>query len=280
MSGPRIARWPVMLIAAPAGVATWSGWVELGRMTGFGKVALLPGIADNLQLDTAITLPVGVEAYAMYAMYAALAPASLSASTRRFAAWSAAGALGLGMAGQVAYHLLHAAGRPTAPWEITTLVSCLPVLVLGMAGLLAHAVRRDAGLPDTRTETGPAVMSGDGVDVRADMTGMDIGLAGSRTAGHPDTTRADMETDVRTPGHPDIETDTSGADTEPDMESDVPVSAPDIALRPVTQLPGRDALAKALLAEEPDMSGAELGRRLGLSDRQGRRLYARVRGAA
>ena len=36
------------------------------------------------------------------------------------------------MAGQVAYHLLAQAGMARAPWPVTTVVSCLPVLVLAM----------------------------------------------------------------------------------------------------------------------------------------------------
>ena len=42
------------------------------------------------------------------------------------------------VAGQVAYHLLVQAGAVHAPWQVTTLVSCLPVLVLGMGAALAH----------------------------------------------------------------------------------------------------------------------------------------------
>jgi hypothetical protein len=41
-----------------------SGWVGIAKMTGFGLVSPLPGIWPRLHLDTAITLPVGVEAYA------------------------------------------------------------------------------------------------------------------------------------------------------------------------------------------------------------------------
>jgi hypothetical protein len=61
------------------------------------------------------------------------------------------------MAGQVAYHLLAQAGAARAPWPITTLVSCLPVLVLAMGTALAHMLRTDdaALRPDTGTE-GPA----------------------------------------------------------------------------------------------------------------------------
>ncbi|GAA3669128.1 hypothetical protein GCM10022224_036580 [Nonomuraea antimicrobica] len=139
------ARWPLYLMALPAAVATWSGWVGLGRMTGFGVVTPLPGIADDFQIDTAITLPIGVETYAAYALGAWFSSAtSISPGTRAFAKWSAIGSLALGMLGQVAYHLLEISGQDKAPTAITTLVSCLPVLVLGMGAALGHMLARDA----------------------------------------------------------------------------------------------------------------------------------------
>src|SRR5271165_97763 len=49
------------------------------------------------------------------------------------------------MAGQVAYHLLTQAGTARAPWPVTMIVSCLPVLVLAMGTTLAHMLRADAG---------------------------------------------------------------------------------------------------------------------------------------
>ena len=48
------------------------------------------------------------------------------------------------MADQVAYHLLAQAGAARAPWPVTTIVSCLPVLVLAMGTTLAHMLRADA----------------------------------------------------------------------------------------------------------------------------------------
>ncbi|MFI6485566.1 hypothetical protein ACIBH1_47210 [Nonomuraea sp. NPDC050663] len=138
------SRWPLLLLALPAAVATWSGWVGLGRMTGFGKVTPLPGIADSFVIDTAITLPIGVETYAAYALGAWFSSAAaISPSTRAFAKWSAIGSLALGMLGQVAYHLLEIAGQTKAPVLITTVVSCLPVLVLGMGAALGHMLARD-----------------------------------------------------------------------------------------------------------------------------------------
>jgi hypothetical protein len=82
--------WPLLVLAVPAAVAVWSGWMGIGRMTGFGLVRPLPGIWDSLRIETAVTLPVGVEAYAAYALRAWLAPGrQVSRRTRRFAGWSA-----------------------------------------------------------------------------------------------------------------------------------------------------------------------------------------------
>ena len=130
-------RWPVLIVAIPAFIAVWSGWVGLGELTGFGIVHPLPGIADGFRINSAITLPVGVEVYAAYALSAWLS-GQVPAPARAFAKWSAIGSLVLGMLGQVAYHLMAAAGVTHAPWPITTLVSCLPVAVLGMSAALAH----------------------------------------------------------------------------------------------------------------------------------------------
>ncbi|MEV1156928.1 ABC transporter permease [Micromonospora chokoriensis] len=132
--------WPVVLLALPAFVAIWSGWVGLGGLTGFGIVHPLPGIWDSFSINSAITLPIGVETYGAYALYVWLS-GRVPERARRFAKWSALGSLSIGALGQVAYHLLEAAGVTSAPWWITTAVACLPVAVLGMGAALAHLVR-------------------------------------------------------------------------------------------------------------------------------------------
>ncbi len=141
--GRQLPRWPLFVIAAPAAVAVWSGWVGLGGMCGFGVIHPLPGIWDGLQLDTAITLPVGVEAYGAYALGAWLTPGTPERA-RSFARRSAIGALALGMLGQVVYHLLAAAGATRAPWPVVVLVSCLPVATLGFGAALTHLLRTPA----------------------------------------------------------------------------------------------------------------------------------------
>jgi hypothetical protein len=121
-------------LALPAAVTIWSGWVGIGQMTGFGEVRPLPGIRDTLHINTAVTLPIGVEAYAAYALRAWLTASTTSrtgpAGSPR---WSAISSLLLGMAGQIAYHLLAQAHLTTAPPAITTAVSCMPVLSCGMS---------------------------------------------------------------------------------------------------------------------------------------------------
>lgn len=135
-----VRSWPVLLLALPAFVAIWSGWVGLGGLTGFGIVHPLPGIADGWSLNTAITLPIGVETYAAYALRVWLS-GGINARARRFAKWSAIGSLALGAAGQMAYHLMAAQHITHAPWPITTVVAALPVAVVGMGAALAHLTR-------------------------------------------------------------------------------------------------------------------------------------------
>jgi hypothetical protein len=160
-----IRRWPLILIAAPAAVAVWSGWVGLGELCGFGPVNLLPGIGGGFHLNTAITLPVGVEAYGAYALGAWLTP-GVPDRARTFARRSAVGALALGMAGQVIYHLLAASGAERAPWPVVVLVSCMPVVTLGFGAALTHLLREpaDDAADDDVSDAVPAVhLNGSGL---------------------------------------------------------------------------------------------------------------------
>lgn len=136
--------WPVLLLAAPAFVAIWSGWVGLGGLAGFGVVHPLPGIFDEFKFNTAITLPIGMETYAAYALKVWLS-GRVPERARRFARWSAIGSLALGALGQIAYHLMVAAGYTAAPWPIVIVVACIPVAVLGMGAALAHLLHDVAG---------------------------------------------------------------------------------------------------------------------------------------
>lgn len=162
-----LPRWPLFVIAAPAAVAVWSGWVGLGGMCGFGLVQPLPGIVA-WHLDTAITLPVGVEAYGTYALAAWLTPGAPERA-RTFARRSAIGALTLGMLGQVVYHLLAASHATRAPWPVVVLVSCLPVVTLGFGAALTHLLR-SAEIQEQLTDADFTSTDGDKPDASADAT--------------------------------------------------------------------------------------------------------------
>jgi hypothetical protein len=149
--GRRVRRWPLLVIASPAMVAIWSGWVSLGELCGFGLVQPFPGIVP-WRLNTAFTLPVGVEAYGAYAMSAWLSPATPD-NARVFAKWSALGSLALGMLGQVAYHLLSAAHQARAPWPVVVVVACLPVITLGFGAALAHLLHAASMTPAAEQST-------------------------------------------------------------------------------------------------------------------------------
>jgi hypothetical protein len=149
----RVARrWPLLVLAAPAAVAIWAGWVGLGTMAGFGLVHPLPGIADNVTLNSAITLPIGVEAYSAYALGTWLTGQAIPATARRFAAWSSLAALALGLIGQVTYHLLTTLGYVKAPVAVVVFVACLPVLVLGAGSTLHHLLGDDITHQPTQAE--------------------------------------------------------------------------------------------------------------------------------
>jgi len=149
-----VRRWPLALIAMPAAVAIWSGWVGLGAMCGFGLVQPLPGIVA-WHLDTSITLPVGVEAYGAYALGVWVRPEGVPKAAREFAKKSAIGALATGMAGQVIFHLLAAAHRTRAPWPVVVLVACMPVVVLGFGAGLTHLLRAGETEPEPAAEPEP-----------------------------------------------------------------------------------------------------------------------------
>lgn len=144
-------KWPLLIMGAGASVTIWSGWVGLGRMTGFGDVHPLPGIWDSFHLNTAITLPVGMEAYAAYGIGVWL-DRDNPARARNFAKWSSLAALALGMTGQAAYHELVASHHAAAPGWLVVAVACLPVVIVAMAAILHHL----QGEEDGETDAAPA----------------------------------------------------------------------------------------------------------------------------
>lgn len=138
--------WPLLVIGLGAAVAVWSGWVGLGALTGFGEVQLLPGLLPGVRVNTAVVLPLSVEAYGAYALHVWLNSATLAKRTRVYAAVSSIASLAIGVAAQAVYHLMSAAHVTSAPPAVTVLVASVPVVVLGLATALARLVRDDASV--------------------------------------------------------------------------------------------------------------------------------------
>ena len=251
---PRFRCWPLVLIAAPAAVAVWSGWVGLGALCGFGVIHPLPGIWDSLRLNTDITLPVGVESYGAYALYAWLASGA-SAKTRKFARRSALGALVLGCTGQVAYHLLAAAGDTTrAPAVVVVLVACLPVVTLSFAAALVHLMHADT------------VAAREAAREKAERDKAREAAAAARPPRKPAaaSARTAAARKVARGGGPPVRPERS-SQGGPDQRGTAPTD--DLAL---------EARALELLAGDLTMSGAELARKLGVTPGYGRKLRRRL----
>ena len=250
-------RWPLFLIAAPAAAAVWSGWVGLGGMCGFGIVHPLPGIASSVQLNTAITLPVGVEAYGAFALGAWLTPGTPDAA-RTFARGSAIGALALGMLGQVAFHLLTAWHQTHAPWPVVVLVACLPVVTLGFGAALMHLLggHEAAAAADAVTAVVTATHAATEKSAVTGQRTLAVAEAHAAVAAQP-------RSQLTGPSHgPTMANRPAHMSTRPDRPRTDSVTG------------HRDRRAAAIVAERPDITGAELGSELGVSERTGRRILA------
>jgi hypothetical protein len=141
---PKRAFWPLLAVGSAAFVALWGGWVGLGAMCGFGKVLLLPGFPWGLgkfSLDTAITLPLSMEAYGSVGLRYWLDP-TLDKQTRNFARNSTFGALGSGFLAQAIYHVMASRHFHTAPAWVTVLVAGVPVAALALCAALHHSAHR------------------------------------------------------------------------------------------------------------------------------------------
>lgn len=175
--GTPLPRWLLIFIALPAAVAIWTGWVRLGEFCGFGPVRPLPGILP-LTINTAITLPIGMEAFAGYALGVWLRSSPVPDRARAFAKFAAVGALALGMFGQVASHLLSAWHWTAAPTGIVIVVSCIPVGVVGLAAALAHLM----SAPATETQPPGSVLDKVPSDV---LAAAKASMAATYAAGNP-----------------------------------------------------------------------------------------------
>jgi hypothetical protein len=147
-----IKKVSLLGVTAPMLVSTWSGWVGLGTMCGFGIIQPFPGIS-GFELDTRITLPMGSEFYMIIGMSYAISRGT-TRTARKFAAWSTGFALVQSLAAQVAYHYMHSQGVVDAPWGVIVAVSASLVFTLASAMMLYHL----SGEPEITVEATSAVV--------------------------------------------------------------------------------------------------------------------------
>lgn len=192
------------------------------------------------------------------------------------------------------YSLLRAYGED----ELNAIIGPLAVdglmVVCGFA-LLAISRHKAAAESDVATaDTTPAVAVNESDATRdADRdTTADVDAVMSRdmTADTDDADRdmsrdADADDATSEGDTTPVDGDTESGDMTPDNVTPLPVAdemsrdmTPVKRPRPrVVATDDHAERARALLAEDPDIKGAELGRRLGLSERQGQRLLASLR---
>ena len=172
----RVGTWPLLVLALPAAVAVWSGWVGIGQMTGFGQVTSCqesgtPCIStppSPCRSASKPTPPTHCGPGCPPALRSLPGPAGSPAGQRSDPSCSA----------WPGRSPTTSSRRPVLRMRpgITTAVSCLPVLVLGMGAALAHLLRADShrtNLGGQAKSTHPADQAA-GKDTRADRTAIPI----------------------------------------------------------------------------------------------------------
>ncbi|WP_344458502.1 hypothetical protein, partial [Actinocorallia aurantiaca] len=155
---------------------------------------------------------------------------------------------------------------------------------------VSDVVSQQSDIPtDTAPDTTPAVAVNEGdmtADNDRDMTAVVATSEGDATPDFDAVMSPDNATPTATSDRDTtaVEGDIDEGDMTPDNVRPLPV-ADEVSrdMKPVGRRPRVVATddhtdrARRLLADDPDIKGAELGRRLGLSERQGQRLLATLR---
>jgi hypothetical protein len=259
--------WVLVIIAACALIEVWASWVTIGSMSGFPKLFA--------KIPTDWTLAVTTEAYWGYALYSWLAAAP-GPRSRRFAMWSAGAVFLLSLTGQGSAHLVKPGTAPPAP--LIVFVTALPVLVLALIAILVHLRQadREAIAEDKQAkadaERQAAIERAENDEraaLRREVDALTQQLAASETARSEAEKRA-AKADARIT---QLERKTgaqTGAKGSRKQGAGKGANA-GRKTRATTDENDVDARTEALkiLGAEPDISGAKLGPRVGMSARWG-----------
>lgn len=133
--------WVVGLGAA---ILSWAAWTGLAQRCGWTDTLHLGDKDGGLTLRLAWLTALIVDVYALRAfrVWQRSAP-WVSDSTRHYAKWSTFVAIGVGVAGNVAYHMMVLNHVTQAPWWIVIPVSAMAPAALGAVGHLNAIERRD-----------------------------------------------------------------------------------------------------------------------------------------
>lgn len=255
----------LLAIAIPAAVEIWACWVGLGSMCGF------PVIGRNGHgIPTDWTLAVGMEAYGTYALHIWL-NAAPGPRSRQFAQFSALGAFALSLIAQVAYHLMLARHMTRAPAFVVVFVACLPVVVLAFAAILTHLIHADerAAADAAEEATLRATLAAEQsarllAEAERDAARREAADAAARAEATQAAAGERRGSDTATP--------------RPSRRKSVSTATRNEAMDPVAQAAEVVTLeeARIILDAEPDISGSELGRRLGFKPSYGRTLKRKL----
>ena len=256
--------WVLAIVAGFALYDVWGSWTEIGNKSGFAH-------------GTGWTLTVIVEAYWGYALFAWLAAAP-GRRSRRFAMWSAGGVFVLSLIGQGASHL--AAGR-MPPSAVVVFVSTLPVVVLALLAVLVHlrhldrveaSATEEVAMKAARLAAVETAEADERGQLRAELEMLREEMraaecARDEAAQEAADATAKAETLARKLAS------VSGSGRGRNGHAKTPATGGRTSAE--TQVPKDvDAQAEALtiLAREPEISGAQLGLRVGNSERWGQLL--------
>lgn len=277
---PRDHLWVLVIIAVCCLVKVWPSWVGIGAEAGFPDFGKIP---------TDWTLAVVIEAYWAYAVYAWLA-APAGKRSRLFAMWSAAGVFALSLVGQSAAQVM-------AAKAVDVFANALPVLVLALIAILVHLRRHDRDDAETaerkragaeRAAAAEAVAADERTTLRAELeaalaalepaqtraaeaeaAAVAAGAKAAELARKLEAARPRKRPRRAAPQRP-------AAGTRKPPRSEAPADPAEASAEdPATEVPNDvDAQAEALaiLADEPDISGAKLAERVGMSERWGQTL--------
>ena len=247
--------WVLVVIAFFALFDVWGGWTAIGNKSGFAH-------------GTGWTLTVIVEAYWAYALYAWLAAAP-GPRSRKFAKRSAAFVFVLSLIGQGSAHLT---AHKMPPAVVVVFVSVLPVIVLGLIAFLVHLRQID------RAEAAEAE-GGVAEQTELAVTGAALRQAeADRDTARDEAAQATTATAALQAQVAALEAKLEAAlkggtrKQSPPRKSATPTPPVRTGGETEEEKLGTQVEALKILDEEPDISGSELGLRLGKTKGYGRTL--------